>query len=276
MAPAVAGTVCRHAASFSLAMLVLVATAAGASAANFGQGLTGWWQFDDGNAAIATDASGLGNDGILSGDVFPTTDALRGKALDFTDLDGLVTIPHTPSLEPVTGTIEVWVKVDTLQDSDIYGAVTDCKIRTDPSCSVPTGISVIGLRIQADGGAHAFVADDHVPGNPWVTASAPAGLLTADVWHHLAMRWDGETVAIFVDGVVREAVPYDAIPGSGLSYHGDFDSWLGLATAWPTPGPHDFIGQLDDVRFYARARADVEIFTDYVTKGRKPAKPLGH
>jgi len=253
-----------------------LAPASWAHPGHHGSGLVGWWTFDDGNAALATDSSGLGNDGVLGGGAVPTTDAVRGKALDFTDDDAQVTIPFDPSLQPATGTIEVWVKVDTPQNSDIFVAVSDCAIRTDPTCANVIGISVIGLRIQADGGAHAFIADDHAPDDPWAFATAPAGLITLGRWHHLAMRWDGAKLALFVDGFLRDTTSYDAIPGSGLSYHGDSDMYLGVGTASFLPEPHEFIGQMDDVRFYSRARSWVDIFTDYVTRGRTPAKAFGH
>ena len=38
------------------------------------------------------------------------------------------------------------------------------------------------------------------------------------------------------------------------------------------PGPTDFIGQLDDIRFYGHARSDVDILTEFLTK-REPVSP---
>jgi hypothetical protein len=243
------------------------------SAKNFGAGLVGWWNFDECTGTEAEDLSGMENDGLLSGAAVFTDDALLGCAVDFTGLDGAVLIPHDPSLEPVTGTVEVWVKVDVLQDSDIVMKTTDLAVRT----GVPCGCSVIGIRITADGGAVGFVMNDDptTPGAVWRTALSPSGLITAGVWHHLALRWNGATVDIFVDGIMRASEPYDPVPGIGLSYHNGSPVGLGVATAWGIPGSHEFIGQMDDVRFYGKARRNVEIFTDFVTKGHKPAKPLG-
>jgi hypothetical protein len=84
-------------------------------------------------------------------------------------------------------------------------------------------------------------------------------------------------MAIFVDGTLQDANSYDPVPGIGLSYHGTSSLYLGSASTWSPewPGDKEFIGQLDDFRFYAHARSDVEIFTDYITGGHKPAKPLG-
>lgn len=243
---------------------------------NFGEGLVGWWLLDEGNGSVAFDSSGLGNDGGLSGGVSFTSDALLGSALDFTSADGALMVPHDLSLEPAVGTIQVWIKVAELQNSDIIYMGTTCKVRTDENCVDPTGISVIGLRITEQGSAYAFVANDDptTPEAPWRLAVSPFGLIRTDKWHHLAMRWDGKTLDIFVDGVLRDSEPYDPVPGQGLSYHGASPLYFGVRTAWDII-PVDFIGQLDDIRFYGHARRDIEIFTDFITKGHKPGKPRG-
>jgi hypothetical protein len=246
-------------------------------AGNFGADLVGWWKLDERTGTIAHDASGLAYDGTLAGAVAFGSDALLGQAADFTGPDGRIAVPHTADLEPEKGTIEAWIKVAQLDNWDVVAKTTDCRVRTDPSCATPTGISVIGLRIQADGGVNAFVANDDpsTPGAPWRFAQSGPGLIVPGTWHHLAMRWDGSEIAVFVDGVERDAEPYDPVPGSGLSYHNGSPFYLGVATAWAVRGSHEFIGQIDDVRYYARARPDVEIHADFVTQGQKPAKPGG-
>lgn len=104
-------------------------------------------------------------------------------------------------------------------------------------------------------------------GAPWASAFSPPNLITPGKWHHLAMRWDGNTVAVFVDGVRRAETLYMAVPGTGLLYSGETPLQL-AAPAVLDVGEVKFVGQLDDARFYARGRRDVEIFTDYVTKGK--------
>jgi hypothetical protein len=111
---------------------------------NFGEGLVVWWKFDEGSGNTAIDASSLGNDG--SHNLVYTNNAVLGKAVDFTDLKGVVTIAHNPSLEPVTGTFEIWVKIADLQNSDILRKTTTLKVRTNEVCA----ISVYGLRIRND------------------------------------------------------------------------------------------------------------------------------
>ncbi len=263
-------------------MLILTLAVAGglwllpaAADPNFGAALAGWWQFNETSGGTAADSSGLGNDGMLASAAGFTTDSLLGNAVDITGTSGGILVPHDASLEPAEGTIQAWFKVAALQDADLFGKVSFCRVRTDPTCTGTTGFSVIGLRLRADGGIVTFVANDDPVLFPalWTVLNTTAGLYTANTWHHVAIRWDGTTFALFVDGVLQQQASYDPVPGLGLSYSGPSPFFFGF----PTAGPHggEFIGQIDDARFYGRARADVEIFSDYVTMGHKPAKPVG-
>jgi hypothetical protein len=243
-------------------------------AGHAGAALVGWWRFDEG-AGPVLDESSLGNHGQLTGAAAYTANALLGYAVDFTGATGLVTVPHDDSLEPATGTIQVWIKVPALKDADVVAKVTSCMVRRDPDCS-STGGSVIGLRIEEDGGVNAFIAnDDPDAGGPWTFAGVAADAIVPDTWHHLAMRWNGAVLTLFIDGLPVAMSAYDPVPGMGLSYRNGSPFWLGAATSWGAghPGDREYIGQIDDVRFYAAARTDVAIFTDFVTKGHKPATP---
>jgi hypothetical protein len=228
-------------------------------------GLVGMWRFEDGGGLTVADASPLGNDGAFVGDATFTSEGRIDDGSDFGDLDGAVWIPHDASLEPEVGTIEAWIKIAAPQNSDIVMKTTDMLVRT----GVPGGGSVLGLRITEEGAAVAFVMNDDpaTPGAPWRTAESAAGLVTTGAWHHLAMRWDGSNVAVFVDGVLRDSEPYLPIPGIGLSYSNGSPVGLGVGTAWAIPGPHEFIGLLDEVRYYEEARTNFQIRTDYLLSG---------
>lgn len=258
--------------SASLAAPLIVAATASVAAANFGAGLAGWWMFNETGGTVATDSSGSGNVGQLVGHAAFTSAGLLGSAVAISGPDGAVVVGHNPSLEPATGTIEVWVNTDQLQNSDVISKTTNRFVRRNLS----GGFSVYGLRITTAGEAIAFIAnDDPAAPGPWTFATSSAGLVVPGGWHHLAIRWDGQVVAIFVDGLQRASAPYNSVPGTGLSYSGNSPFCLGCPTAWAIPSVH-FSGRMDEARFYDRARSDVEIFTDFITRGHKPAEPIGH
>jgi len=57
-------------------------------------GLVGYWKFDDGTGMQATDFSGNGNRGTLSGSTLPTwTSGKKGEALSFDGSTSYVDIP---------------------------------------------------------------------------------------------------------------------------------------------------------------------------------------
>jgi hypothetical protein len=229
--------------------------------------VVGWWKFDEGVGTFVGDSSGLGNDGSLIGDAAFTTDALKGSAADLYGSSGSVRIPHDPSLEPAMGTIEVWIKIGYNHDADVVMKTTTHMVRSGVSGS----FSVYGLRILVDGGVQAFIANDDAPPggtNHWTFVRSSDGLIIPGQWHHLALRWDGSEVAVFVDGVKQASQSYLAIPGSGLSYFSDqSDFGLGIGTQWSSTGDRELIGQLDEVRVINGALSDSEIELSYKSRG---------
>ena len=225
--------------------------------------LVGWWPFDEGSGITAFDKSGFGNTGTLHGGCSYTRDALVGTALMVSCLDGSVSVNHSKSLEPETGTLQAWIKLPMLQDSDIAVKTSNVLIRTMLSNGTYHG--VYGLRITANGGAGAYVLNDDpaTPGAPWRFANAPAGSIQAGKWHHLVLRWDGRSVAIFVNGVLKAQTAYLAVPGFGLSYGGISSLVFAQGTKWADNARHEFLGQIEDVRFYNYARSSAQIATDW-------------
>ncbi|MGB2866091.1 MAG: LamG domain-containing protein [Sedimentisphaerales bacterium] len=84
--------------------------------------LIGWWKFDEGTGTIASDSSGLGNDGTLGGN--PTWIAGRfGSALDldgtgdYVAIDGIVDDLTSDDI-----TINVWVKTSTNEEGNVFAS----------------------------------------------------------------------------------------------------------------------------------------------------------
>jgi hypothetical protein len=85
-------------------------------------------------------------------------------------------------------------------------------------------------------------------GSDWRTGVDPAPLMN-DKWHHAAVTYDGQTVTLYVDGVLRSSSPwsYDTIP-----YYVTIGTEIG---GDGTP----FKGAIDDVVIFGRALSGVEI-----------------
>jgi hypothetical protein len=211
-----------------------------------------------------------------------SSEGLVGCALDVSGSEpgnAHLKVEYSPSLEPAMGTIEAWVKVDHMQNADIVRKTTDQWLRTGATGS----FSVYGLRIAIDGSVRALVGNDDSSGDHWTFASSAPGLVTVDTWHHLAMRWDGATLALFVDGVLRDEVAYDPVPGYGLSYHGATRFHLAVGTRWwgpdetyvpgtDPPSNKEYVGLIDDVRVYDGGLGDSDIRADYSSAGERPPR----
>ncbi|MHC4629535.1 MAG: hypothetical protein ACYTDV_21380 [Planctomycetota bacterium] len=80
-----------------LASLALVFAVVLTAAAHADPSLVGWWRLDDGSGTTATDSSGNGNDGTLTGGPTWALGRLSG-ALEFDGVDDYVEVPHAQIL----------------------------------------------------------------------------------------------------------------------------------------------------------------------------------
>ena len=77
--------------------------------------------------------------------------------------------------------------------------------------------------------------------------------LTTARWFHIAGRWDGQTKALFVDGVKageRTATPVSMIDTHDVVIGGDENGGMAAYT---------FHGRIDELQVYDRALSDAEI-----------------
>src|SRR6187397_2771028 len=99
--------------SFGIAAMTLVIASAvnlSVHATTITSGLVGQWQFNEPSGVTAYDSSGLGHDGAVVGAASFATDPKKGNVVNVYAISGEVDLPVTPDLQPVTGTISVWVK----------------------------------------------------------------------------------------------------------------------------------------------------------------------
>lgn len=194
-------------------------------------GLVGHWTFDDGSGPTASDSSGSGNHGTLSGATW-TTGHIGSGALSFDGEDDLVSIDSPTGLPNIDAeqTLSMWFKYSSLP---------------------PFKYAIITFRDTGGSAANQFSMNNSGTflvsrwgGGEIHSTSAPS----ANEWHHVCWTTEGhETTGIlYVDGAPADTDTTWQQSGTvGKIYFSTYDG----------QGVFDepFAGELDDVRVYDRA-----------------------
>lgn len=120
-----------------------------------------------------------------------------------------------------------------------------------------------GLASKAEQSGYGIFVNDGVPrfsvrfGERYVTALAPAPMLKAGQWHHVAGVYDGKQVRLYIDG---ERIAFES-PAPGDKYVGNSLPLMIGADVRANGRPTSFLdGQIDDVRLSRGARYTGERF----------------
>jgi hypothetical protein len=211
--------------------------------------------FNEPDGAVVLDSSGNGNDGSIGGATRVTGQTGFGGALSFNGTSSIVNVAHSASLALSTGmTLEAWVN-----PSANAGTAPNGGWRT-----------VIMKELGTDGLAYALYGNDgnvntarpagyiHNGGVDKEATAAPA--LPVGVWSHIAVTYDGASIRLYVNGVLRStAAAAGTIAASTAPLH------IGGNNVFTTPGTEFFAGLIDEVRVYNRALSAGEITVDMNT-----------
>jgi len=193
--------------------------------------LVSHWEFDEGSGNIAYDSIN-GNNGNIYGATWTT--GIIGGALDFDGVDDYVKTLNnifTNAHLAAGATLSAWFKTD----SSNYGYVADDE-----------GYLALGVNLYthpnkllgtADGGVHIYYSSSNVNDN---------------LWHHVAIVWDGTNTSIlYLDGV-SESFGTSGPPTPNIKnrpftigVHSTISAYLN--------------GIIDDVRIYNHALSQSEI-----------------
>ena len=189
-----------------------------------------WWRGEQN----ARDAAG-DNHGRVDGAV--TFAALEGSHAFAFGPDGCVEVPSAPSLEPDTLTLVAWVRRDSAPEGAAYlvsKGATGCVAAS------------YALFAAADSHLRFAVADgEHVASSP------PAGAVWDGRWHFVAGTFDGEAVALFVDGAEVERPVAAGLGGIGYQTPDGDALYLGAYRGTCRIGFDG--GALDEVRLFDHA-----------------------
>jgi fibronectin type 3 domain-containing protein len=200
-------------------------------------GLVLAYGFNEATGASVGDASGRGNTGSITGATRTATGRF-GAALSFDGAGDFVTVADSPSLDLTsTLTISAWVRPTTLsgwrtivmKEGSATGLVYSLYSTTNNNR--PGGYLEIGGTDRE--------------------LKATASVVTTG-WRHLALTYDGTTMRIYIDGVLRGT---RAQTGAVAASTGSLK--IGGNAIWG----EWFSGLIDEVRIYDRTLSAAEIVT---------------
>ncbi|MDO8631170.1 MAG: LamG-like jellyroll fold domain-containing protein [Phycisphaerales bacterium] len=143
------------------------------------QGVSAYWNFDDGAGALAVDRGGT-NNGQIAGAAW--TAGMAGSALRFDGVDDYITFPADPSLDAATGlTVAGWI-------NGTYAA-------NGYNTILSKGKSYYLGLYKGHLFAQITIAAGDVPQRPVMGATT----LAANQWHHIALVYDSAEPSVEAD-----------------------------------------------------------------------------
>jgi hypothetical protein len=206
--------------------------------------LAGYWKFDEGTGSVASDGSGYGNTGTLSGASW-TASGKRNGALQLDGINARVQIPSSASLASASSqiTVAAWVYL-----TDISNEWITVMERTDSGGE----FSDFLMLARAEGDKPFFLVDWNQNGDIDQDEVVWGDIvLAANRWYFLTATYDGVAMRFYIDGTLRgtQAKSGGTIPNSGR------EIWVGGNEYWG-----EFLkGRIDEVRIYNRALSVAEI-----------------
>ena len=220
-------------------LLVAVCCLAAVRGADAGErGLLAHWRFDEGEGAILHDSSGGANHGAIHEATWVHSGG--SMALRFDGADDHVDFGERPGLSPTKAvSVEAWVHPEAVPASGEAG--------------------IVGKRFAS------YVLTYYGGGRCWWYISGGPNHCQATVgtgaWHHVAGTFDGETMKLYVDGILAAGKPSKH---KAVATPGPFRMGNSTGEAQFTKGAH-FKGMLDEVRVYSRALSAKEVLRHYRT-----------
>jgi Ca2+-binding RTX toxin-like protein len=204
------------------------------------------YSFDEGTGKVAGDETGE-HDGDLE-----NTEWAKGRYGAAIYLDGnadWVEVADSPELQLTEEfTLEAWVRPDGKQTEGV-------------AISKQAG-SFYSYQLYAGSREFAGVPEGFLGYEPWAWEDVEdEEALSAKVWSHLALTYDGAKLRLYVNGQLVDSEPSPPAMAS-----------VGSLMLGGNEGEEDFQGRLDEVRIYDRALGASEIESDKATPIKTPPR----
>jgi hypothetical protein len=159
-----------------------------------------FWRLNEASGPSAADASGNGNTGAYaaSGVTYGTTAAVPGDtAVTLDGNSGAITAPNSATLNPTSGlTLEAWVKPTSVGGNQEPLVLKGFTSHTPPYYQY-------GLFLYDYGAYPRDVSFALSLGGAFVNIDAINTGWQYGVWNHVVATYDGQSMSIYVDGVLR-------------------------------------------------------------------------
>lgn len=232
-------------------------------------GLVAWWPMS-GNAM---DSTGHGHNGHISNvTMVPGMNGTPNSAYYFNGSNSLITVPYAPELNVSQFSLCGIVMVKGFY----YGTCQANYILTRGKSGQPGSYTMCFFDGPFDNNCNNLDTTKNV----FTTNAGPMGpsditgwqytpQIVKDVWYKVIFTWNGTTMKIFVNGVLKNSfVPTPGVFGTSM------DSLaMGKAIYEPAGYPFNFKGILDDIRIYNRPLNDSEIVHYGDTCGKITVEP---
>ncbi|MCK4306519.1 MAG: LamG domain-containing protein, partial [Candidatus Eisenbacteria sp.] len=197
--------------------------------------------FETNSSTTAKDYSGYGNNGTVSGASW-TSSGKVGGALSFSG-SHYVEVPDDPSLRPSHITLEAWVYptsygyyrniVEKSYHSGFTSPWTNYQLWLQDDTAQPA------LTVTIGGARYFVISDDAIPMNEWT---------------HLVGTYDGETMMIYINGILKKS---NTAP-SGPIDERPYNLYIGHR------GNHYWYGKIDEVRIYNYSLSAEQIYQHFL------------
>lgn len=201
---------------------------------NGAEKIISYWNLNENQGSTASDQKGTNHGAISQANWVP---GVSGSCLSFSGLSGVVSIPNSPSLNPVESiTMMAWVKTRENKTTKVFQ-----KGDWDGH----------GLGQGKWDGWQASIrmANDVSHSLHWL-----GGLPVLDEWYHLAMTYDGSVFNFYVNGQLRNSKEVSGplkVNGRTVSIGSD------------NGAQKFFAGEIDEVIFFGSALNQTEIQANY-------------
>jgi uncharacterized membrane protein/protocatechuate 3,4-dioxygenase beta subunit len=207
-------------------------------------GLVAYYPFS-GNA---DDASGNGNNGVVSGAILSTDRYGNPNSAYSFDGSDVITIPNSSSLNPAIISVSCWVNFARLAYGGGYSG-TDSQFIICKGGDRTTGAYIIS-QSGSSATSHSLGFTIAPFYNLWYVSS-PVPLET-NRWYYIAATYDGQLLRLYLDGNLLNSNDVGSIPvGNDSPLYLGYDDVSGF--------PYHLSGQMDEVRIFNRALSAGEI-----------------